>query len=123
MPHVDEALGTGAERKVAGLRWLRAAAEIGRSEAAGWPEVPPPVGTRKKLTLTSGRFRAQIVGFNADPRCPDDYNARGRRSWRLLRAECPLADALRGARGMGGWLFLLHLLVQLSARLHSTLTH
>ena len=72
LQHVDEALGSGAERNLAGLPWLRAAAESGRSEAAGWPEVPPPVGTRKKLTLTSGRFRAQIDGFDADPRYPGD---------------------------------------------------
>ena len=65
----NKARGTGAEWNPAGLRWLRAAAESGQS---GWPEVPPPVGTRKKLTLTSGRFRAQIDGFDADPRYPGD---------------------------------------------------
>ena len=67
--HVDEVLGPGSKRNPAGLRWLRAAAESGQS---GWPEVPPPVGTRKKLTLTSGSFRAQIDGFDADPRYPGD---------------------------------------------------
>ena len=85
--HVNKALGTGAERKVAGLRRLRAAPESGQSEAAGWPEVPPPVGTRKKLTLTSGRFRAQIDGIDAGRRFPGQYYACGRRSWRHLRAE------------------------------------
>ena len=60
--YVDEALGPGSKRKVKGLRWLRAAAESDQSEAAGWREMPPPVGTRKKLTLTPARFRAQIDG-------------------------------------------------------------
>ena len=49
--YVDEALGPGSKRKVKGLRWLRAAAESGQSEAASWPEVPPPVDTRELLTL------------------------------------------------------------------------
>ena len=61
MPHVDEALGPGSEWKPAARRWLKAAAESGRSEAAGWLEVILPVGTRKKLTLTPARFRAQNV--------------------------------------------------------------
>ena len=33
-----------------------------------------PVGTRKKLTLTPARFRAQIDGCDADPRCPVEGN-------------------------------------------------
>ena len=45
--HVDEALGPGSEWKPAVRRWLRAAAESGQSEAAGWPEVTPQVGSRK----------------------------------------------------------------------------
>ena len=82
--HVDEALGPGSEWKPAVRRWLRAAAESGRSEAEGWLEVIFPVGTRKKLTLTPARFRAQI---DAGRRYPGQYYACGRRSWRLLSAE------------------------------------
>ena len=85
--HVDEVLGPGSKRNPAGLRWLKAAAESGRSEAAGWLEVPAPVGTRKKLTLTPARFRAQIDGCDADPRFPGHNYACGRRLWRHLRAE------------------------------------
>ena len=75
------------EFKVKGLRWLRAAAESDQSEAAGWREMPPPVGTRKKLTLTPARFRAQIEGIDAERRFPGHNYACGRRLWRHLRAE------------------------------------
>ena len=102
MQYADEVLGPGSEWKPAVRRWLRAAAESGQSEAAGWPEVPPPVDTRELLTLTPACVRAQIDGIGADPRSTGDYNARGcRRSRRLLRAESCLADALRDARGQG----------------------
>ena len=87
VPHVDEALGPGSEWKPSPRRWLKAAAESGRSEAAGWPEVIFPVGTRKKLTLTPARFRAQIEGIDAERRFPGHNYACGRRLWRHLRAE------------------------------------
>jgi len=75
--YVDEALGPGSKRKVKGLRWLRAAAESGQSEAASWPEVPPPVDTRELLTLTPACFRAQIEGIDAERRFPGQYYACG----------------------------------------------
>ena len=75
--YVDEALGPGSKRKVKGLRWLRAAAESGQSEAASWPEVPPPVDTRELLTLTPACFRAQIDGIDAGRRYPGQYYACG----------------------------------------------
>ena len=115
------ALGqSGSQRYVGWLRAAPAAAESGQSEATGWPEVPPPVDTRELLTLTPACFRAQIDGIGADPRSTSDYHARGRRSRRLLRAESCLADALRDARGQGGWLFQHHLQVQQSASLQTS---
>ena len=75
--HVDEVLGPGSKRNPAGLRWLRAAAESGQSEAAGWPEVPPPVDTRELLTLTPACFRAQIDGIDAGRRYLGQYYACG----------------------------------------------
>ena len=109
MQYVDEALGPGSEWKPVVRRWLRAAAESGQSEAAGWPEVPPPVDTRELLTLTPACFRAQIDGIDAERRFPGHYYACGRCTQCHLRADCVIADPLRGARGQGGWLFLLHL--------------